>query len=405
MAWAEKLASGRYRGGYRIPAGAKRYTTDTYAHKTAAQREAARLEAESHDLGWRDPRAAARTWGSWCVEWQKARLVEASTSARELGVIEKHLLPKWGEVPLIDITRHDVKAWAADLQASGLAPATAKKHCALLSVSLNAAIDAGILTVNPAARLKLGAADNLVERHLTKKEQRKFLAALPKGSADRALASILLGCGLRWGEAVALRPQHLDYRGKKLRVHDSWDTRNRVMKPYPKGKKRRTVPLPEWVADAVKAAAPKRRNALIFSGDGEHPLDISNWRTYVFTPALDAAKLNAFRIHDLRHTYASNLIQAGVPIERVRLLLGHVSVITTQRYAHLGKVDNSEVLAALTDPAAKPKKKAGKQKKPHTAEVARGANVGHPAVANGRNDHNNAQSNVIQGPWNTQITA
>ncbi|MFD5599220.1 tyrosine-type recombinase/integrase [Leucobacter sp. NPDC058333] len=406
MAWTEKLASGRYRGGYRIPDGAKRYTGDTFVHKTAAQREAARLEAESRDLGWRDPRAAARTWGAWCDEWQKSRLTENSTAAREVGVIEKHVRPKWGEVALIDITRHDVKVWAVELQEAGLAPATVKKLCALLSVSLNGAIDAGILTANPASRLNLGAPDNLIERYLTKKEQRRFLAALPEGSTDRALASVLLGCGLRWGEAVALRRGQLDMKGAKLRVRDSWDTRNRVMKPYPKGKKRRSVPLPTWVADAVKAACPKDPHALLFSVDGEHPIDLSNWRRFVFTPALEKAKIEPFRIHDLRHTYASNLIQAGLPIERVRLLLGHVSIITTQRYAHLGKLDDKEVLEALVDPSrAKKKPKAEKRPGAKRREEVRGAKLGHSSVAIDREPLNTSPSNVIDGPWKSQIRA
>lgn len=403
MAWTEKLTSGRYRGGYRTPEGGKRYTGETYVHKAAAQREAARLEAESRDLGWRDPRAAARTWGSWCDEWQKARLVETSTSSREQGVIEKHLRPKWGDVPLIDITRHDVKAWAVEIQASGLSPSTAKKFCALLSVSLNGAIDAGILTSNPASRLKLGAGENRIERFLTKKERRRLLDALKDRPVDLALVSVLMGCGLRWGEAVALRREHIDYKRQRVRVHDAWDTRNRKFVPYPKGKKRRSVPLPDWVADAVKTIAPKAPRDLIFPAQGGDPIDISNWRSSAFNPALVAARIERCRIHDLRHTYASQLVQAGVPIERLRLLLGHVSVITTQRYAHLGKVDDGEVLAALGDSSKATKKKSKKTKKPHPAEGQNGANLGHGAVASSSKPVDNVRSNVIEGPWKAQV--
>ncbi|MFI2703458.1 tyrosine-type recombinase/integrase [Cellulosimicrobium composti] len=67
----------------------------------------------------------------------------------------------------------------------------------------------------------------------------------------------------------------------------------------------------------------------------------------VWTRAVRAADVGHVRPHDLRHTYASWLLQDGVPLARVGKLLGHVSPVTTQRYAHLDETPADDILAAL----------------------------------------------------------
>ncbi|PZE89977.1 site-specific integrase [Curtobacterium sp. MCBD17_008] len=348
MAWTEKLPSGRWRGGYRLPDGSKR-SAGTFDHKKAAMNAAAAAEVDAAALGWRDPRAGARTWGDWVTEWWPTRGVEPSTLLRDESRRKTHLDDRWGDVPLVDITRHDVKAWAAELLV-GMAPATRDRCVALLSASLVAAVDAEILTANPAARLRLANADNTRERYLTKAEAFRLLDEVPEGVA-RGMAAMLLGTGLRWGEAAGATVQRLDRSGAVFRVAETWDDKLKQPKAYPKGRRRRSVPVPDWTLDYLKPLVGRRRTGFIFLSTDETPLDHHNYRRRIWIPAVKRAGLDDVHLHDARHTYASWLIQDGVPLEEVGRLLGHVSPLTTRRYAHLAETPSASVLSALSRPA------------------------------------------------------
>jgi integrase len=348
MAWTEKLPSGRWRGAYRLPDGSKR-SAGTFDHKKAAMNAAAAAEVDAAALGWRDPRAGARTWSEWVTEWWPSRGVEPSTLLRDESRRTVHLEPRWKDVPLVDITRHDVKAWAADLLTSGMAPATVQRCVALLSASLVAAVDAEILTANPAARLRLANADNTRERYLTKDEAFRLLDEVPEGVA-RGMAAMLLGTGLRWGEAAGATVQRLDRPGAVFRVAETWDDKLKQPKAYPKGRRRRSVPVPDWTLDYLKPLVGRRRTGFIFLSTDETPLDHHNYRRRIWIPAVKRAGLDDVHLHDARHTYASWLIQDGVPLEEVGRLLGHVSPLTTRRYAHLAETPSASVLSALSRP-------------------------------------------------------
>lgn len=348
MAWTEQVPSGRWKGLYRLPDGSRR-SAGTHPHKKAAMNAAAAAEQEAAQLGWRDPRAGARTWSDWVTEWWPARAVEPSTLLRDESRRTKHLDPKWGTVPLVDITRHDVKAWAADLLTSGMAASTVQRCVALLSVSLVAAVDAEILTANPASRLKLANADNSRERYLTKDEAFRLLDEIPEG-VDRAIAAMFFGTGVRWGEGAGATVQRLDTDRGTYRVAEVWDDKLKQVKDYPKGRRRRTVPVPDWTLEYLEPLVDGRRTGFLFQTAQGTPLDHHNYRSRVWMPAMLRADLDDVHIHDARHTYASWLIQDGVPLEEVGRLLGHVSPLTTRRYAHLAETPSASVLSALSRP-------------------------------------------------------
>lgn len=378
MAWTEQLPSGRYRGNYRTATGQIRRAPGTFTHKAEALRKAGELEAGSRSLGWRDPQAAARSWSDWCDEWQQTRILAPSTARDERLAIKNHLRPQWGDTALIDITRHDIKAWAARLVSDGRAHATMKKLVAIFSASLSAAVDAEIITTNPAARLRLGTPDNTIEHYLNSEEQALLIAAHADHPLSRALTAVLIDCGPRWGEATALRANDIDLERRTIRIRAAWSEGE--LRPYTKSGRRRTVPLPLRAAHLLKTVMPKRPSALIFSYDGENPIDISSWRQDHHKPAVTAAELPHTRIHDLRHTYASTLLQAGISLAEVGKLMGHVSVLTTSRYAHLASTPSAAVLAALGDP---------------TPIAGDGANVEQPPVADDRMESQSRGGEVI----------
>lgn len=354
MAWTRRLVSGKYAGYYRDIDGKQRTAPGgPFSHKPRALRAAADAEEGARAPGWRSPDASRATWGTWCAAWWPTRAVEASTLINDASRRDLHLMPRWGDVPLVDITRHDVKAWAAQLRLGDgrpRSPATVQRIVHLLSASLAAAVDAEILTTNPAARLRLGGGQASVERFVTREE---FEAACEHlEGPDLVMARLLAGTGMRWGEAAGLHWARVDLDRGVVEVSDVWSEKDRAMKPYPKGRKRRHVPLPDWVDLGEPTAGPCGythpgcRSGLVVTTDAGAIAGDSNFRK-AWTRAASAAGIGHVRVHDLRHSYASWLLQAGVSLAEVGRLLGHVSPITTQRYAHLAEMPVDAVHAAL----------------------------------------------------------
>lgn len=346
--WIEQLPSGNWCARYTIPSGKKR-SAGTFKHAARARKEAAIAEGKAADLGWKDPKAALRTWGAWCDEWWPTRGVEPGTLQREESPRRKYLMPRWGTVPLIEITRHDVKAWVTTMTAvgpgkPGLSPRTARRYLNIFTASLTAAVDNEILTSHPALKIKFANGQVDVRRYLTAAEQSKLLDVIPDEA--QGLVNTMLGTGMRWGEALGLEIGRVDFRRGYIRVAHVWDARNRRVKDYPKGKKIRDVPIPDWVAAYLKEAIGGRTQGFVFAE--RH--DIDNWRKRVWEVAVKESGIGHTRIHDLRHTYASVLLQDGVSLAEVGRLLGHVSAATTQIYAHLAETPRADVLRALKAP-------------------------------------------------------
>jgi integrase len=347
MAWTEELPSGRHRGVYRTADG-RRKSAGTFSHKKMAQNAASAAEESAARPNWRDPKHAKQTWADWCEVWWATRSVEPSTMRSDLGRRDTHLMPKWATMPLGSITRHSVKEWAAELRNGGLAPATVHRVISLFSASLAAAVDAEILAANPAARLKLPMPSNQSEVYLSRQDAGTLLDELD--GPDKALVAFLLGTGVRWGEGAGALVEQLDVERASYRVWRTWDDGARAIKEYPKNRRRRTVPVPAWVLELVEPLVDGRRSGFLFRTSDGTPFDYHNWRNRIWSHATVRAGVAPFNIHALRHTYASWLVQDGVPLEEVGRLLGHVSPLTTRRYAHLAEAPSAAVLAALGDP-------------------------------------------------------
>ena len=276
-----------------------------------------------------------------------------------------------GNVPLPQVTREAIRELLAAKSSSGLSRGTLQNVLIPLRAMLNAAVDDGKIPANPAVRL------GRYSRGLTEREARKvaaltaaelshLLATAEKDYPDHAdLLTVLAWTGLRLGEACGLQWGDLDFKGHFLEVSRSIHYRaHRVLIGAPKSGQARRVDLPAvlvarlrtrqsvWQAEA--AVEGRELSPWVFPAptDPNKPINPAHLRFKVWYRLLRHAGLRAVRLHDLRHTYASLLLQAGEPIAYVREQLGHSSIqVTVDIYGHFIPGSNREAvnrLAAMT---------------------------------------------------------
>lgn len=330
------------------------------------------------------PSSGRVTVAEWHDEWWEARVAERTSLATDAGRIKKYILPRWGEHPLGAIRHTAVQGWVKELQKGGLAPATVRSIYQLFSSMLDAARKSDLIADNPARGVKLPTVPPGKEVYLTRVEVERIAAVIdsedllkphrPGGnSADprrkgrprrvppgcnRTVLLTLAYTGMRWGEVAGLSwgRVHLDRR--RIDVIDVLTEvgARREIKPYPKGKKRRSVPISTVLHEALtlhRLEHPGRDDELVFRPEPQGVLSRHTWGRDYFKPALLAAEVTReVRVHDLRHTCASWLLQSGVPEAEVGKLLGHESSATTSRYTHLKPDEFGAVLAAFDGPRA-----------------------------------------------------
>ena len=264
------------------------------------------------------------------------------------------ILPHLGAIRLARLTPLHVQAMLAEMERAGLTPHQRKTAYVTLHAALSQALRWGMVRGNPCEAVSPPRVTPREMRVLTPEQARRFLEA---AKADRyyALYALLLGCGLRLGEALALTWPDVDLRDAKLVVRRNlaW-VRGRAYFQEPKTPAgRRTVDLPPFVVDALRDHQGRMREEgllvtdrlLVFVDRDGGPLRPENLRRRSFLPLLRAAGLPRVRLHDLRHSFATLNLLGGAHPRVVQHALGHSDIGTTlQTYSH--------VLPTLTREAA-----------------------------------------------------
>jgi integrase len=314
-------------------------------------REAERAlnEALSDVDGGKAPaRPSRETFSSYVDRWlhEHGTRIEPGTLRAYKVDVERRLKPRFGHVRLDAITTDDVRAFVADLAAEGkLAPKTINNTLVTLRVALGHAVEDKLLPTNPASsvgrrdRIKLPAPHREMD-FLRLEEIPAYLAACAPNY--RPLAEVLLGAGLRIGEALALTWCDVDWRSGALVVTRS---SKREGTGSTKGDRNRRVEIgPRLLAAlADRRAAQAEHHAdddgqrLMFPGRGGGHADRSHVSLEWHRAALKSAGLRqTIRLHDLRHSAAASWLGAGLPMIYVQRQLGHASITTTiELYGHL----------------------------------------------------------------------
>lgn len=263
------------------------------------------------------------------------------------------------DIPLAALTADDIAGWMNGLRnRDGSIPSgktVANKH-GYLAGALNAAVERGHLKSNPCEHVKLPRWN---------REEMVFLeppeyAILRDAVTEywRPLVEFLVTSGARWSEATALRPGDVDRVGGTVRISRAWKTgAGGYQLGVPKTKRStRTINVPVSVLAQLDYS-----HDWLFTNSGrgragdDGVVRIHSFNPNVWKPAVSRAKERGLnktpRVHDLRHTCASWLIQNGRPLPAVQQHLGHESILTTVGvYGHLDRSSgqgNADVLAAM----------------------------------------------------------
>lgn len=351
MAHIRKTDSGRFEVRYRAPDGQER--SRRFATRRDAQAFIDRVGVDRQNGTWRDPRASRLLLRDWVAKWQPTVVgLRPSSLARDDAYLRTHVLPRFGATPIGSISTLDVRAWVADLTATGLAPATVHKAYQTLSKVLRAAVDADVLAQSPCRRVPLPKVECHEMRYLSPAEITRLAEAMPE--RYRALVVFDAFCGLRLSEIAGLRRAHVDLATRKVRVSENAvEVRGRIEWGRPKTRAGiRTVPMPPKVAAVLERhlaqfVGPDDHD-LVFAGAKGGVLRAGAFRSRIWTPATKVADLGGLRIHDLRHTAVGLWIAAGANPKQIATWAGHTSVaIVLDRYGHLLEGHDTDVLDRL----------------------------------------------------------
>lgn len=278
------------------------------------------------------------TFGEFSEQWLRdyaAVNVKASTLRTYEGRIRGRFAEAFGARKLSGINTADVQRLLADLSRAGRSPATLRAYLVLLHNMFEQAIRWDYLATNPTQGIKPPRLPHREMDFLTPEEARAMLdAAEPRYYALLATAVMT---GMRMGELLALQWDDIDWHGGTIRVRRSL-FRGEFVEPK-STRSVRTVGMSERLASILlghKVNAPYSPYDLVFPSSDGTPIDHANVRNRILDPALRRAGLRRIRFHDLRHTFASVLINQGENLKYVQTQLGHSSIKTTvDRYGHL----------------------------------------------------------------------
>ncbi|MBA3735677.1 MAG: site-specific integrase [Actinobacteria bacterium] len=266
------------------------------------------------------------------------------------ATLDRILIPRFGAKKIAAITKADIVGLIYDLEKQGLAATTITDYMKPLCGTLKYAVEEGLITANPCSRLSRDDRPRAQSRkadHVWSDEEMaaliaaaEYLARRPEARADYTpLLRVALATGLRLGELLGLQWGDVDLPAGELHVRRQWTRLGEYAEPKTKAALRR-VPLS---ADVVKYLAEFKLRSTQ-SNDGDplfasklgRPLTHRNASRRGFEKAAEHAEIEGVSFHDMRHAFASRMIDRGISSTVLAKILGHESsTITERRYIHL----------------------------------------------------------------------
>lgn len=317
------------------------------------------------------------------VAEQVARHVEHLTGVTEgtksdyRAMLERDISPALGSVPVSLLTREQVATWVNALAARGLSGKSIRNRHSLLSAALTSAQREGLIGQHPCKGMRMPRTDHQ-RREMVMLTRQEFARLIePMDARWRPLCLLLVSTGIRWGEATALQVGDVDLAAGTARIRQAWkhtDGKGHELGPPKSRRSLRTVSIEAGVRPILAPLiAGRSPTEFVFTNTRGGPVRQNTFHGDVWTPAVRKFAGDTCekvptggrprlvwtkgpgkrpRIHDLRHTFASWAIAAGVPLTVIQRSMGHESIVTTSdTYGHLQRADY-EAVAVATSPFA-----------------------------------------------------
>jgi len=236
--------------------------------------------------------------------------------------LNNHLQKSFGQLYLPEITSRLIADYKIKRRNESACPRTVNYELSLMNHAFNMAIrEWELIESNPVSKVKKERVRNIIERWLSVDEEKKLLLASPRWL--QVIIIFAINTGLRRGEILNLKLSQSDFNRRTLII---FEQKNGAIDTLPLNQK------------AMRILEDKRRNKLpdcdlaFPSQNGTRILDRNLFRA--FNDALKRAQIEKFRFHDLRHTFATRLVQSGVGIYEVQKLGRWKNASMVMRYAH-----------------------------------------------------------------------
>ncbi|WP_082948544.1 tyrosine-type recombinase/integrase [Mycolicibacterium elephantis] len=364
----------RWRGWY-VGDDGKQHTK-SFRTEVEAERWVNAERGKVHTNQWVSPAVGSETFGAIAEQWLLTKSHrKPKTIAGYRGILDTLVLPRWGEIPIKEIKYAELASWLAKLGVDGSKAGTAlsgsrvRQVHQLMNAVFRYAVKAGLAAKNVAAEIDhrhdLPEVRESEHYYLT---HRQLLELARETGRFETLTLVLGYCGLRFGEAAALRRKDVGERELTVRASATYVSGQGIVETTTKTKRTRHVPVPAPLWERLKSELPTDGDDLVFPGRNGGFLSIGEYR-WAFDRALgrvreaadaqrraELATLGEARTpefppitpHALRHTCASLAISAGANVKVVQRLLGHATAaMTLDTYGHLMNDDLAGVATAL----------------------------------------------------------
>lgn len=325
--------------------GKRRRPSRTTVRKSDAYAALVELRALAHQHSIISSREI--TVEAYLVAWLRDVVAARSASTHDLykSTVDNHIVPHLGTILLAKLRALELQGWIAHLQRSNLGTRTVEVAYTTLRNALNHAADRlGMIPANPLKRIKKPSHAQEEIIPLTMKES-LLLLELTTGSRYHAFYRLALSTGMRQGELLGLRWDHVDIKSSRVLIDQQATEIRGVVRAGQKLKtesSRRSITLTPATVEALqthRAILMKEGNAgrdLVFPSREGDIGSRGNFRVRVWKPLLAEADIKYRGFHHVRHTYATIALGAGTPIAVVSQTLGHSKVsITHDIYSHV----------------------------------------------------------------------
>ncbi|SPD72615.1 Phage integrase family protein [uncultured Desulfobacterium sp.] len=284
------------------------------------------------------------------LEYKKPN-IRASTYQQYEGHVKNHLAPYFGNTPIPRINFDAIEKFISHCNKQGVIPPTLRKFLVTLGGIFKYAVRKKYCDFNPIRDIEKPKTKNKKQIEVFKPEEIRALLENAGDTKIRTLFTLAVMSGMRQGEILGLKWTDIDWFNCQVHVRRTFNHK-RFYEPKT-ATSNRSIDLGPSVIASLKEwqlACPPSDLNLVFPNEYGKPIDDSNLRNRYFNPALRRAKLRGIRFHDLRHSYASLLIDQGEHPKYIQSQMGHSSInVTMDTYGHLMNPVNREASKRLDE--------------------------------------------------------